>query len=143
MSREEDAETIRVLRSQIDALEQRTAQLDQSRQETADLQKLVRELLADKSRVASVENVAEADKSGEANGDQAAGSNTFSRYVNLTPGSPSPLARGQQAPHTGVVLPEASTGIGRTKQQETTQATNQHRVNWAEEHLNRQPPSDL
>lgn len=139
MSREEDMETIRALRSQVEASEQRTALLDQSRQETANLQKLVREMLAEKSRVVTTSNPVETVEPGNGEPNPLTESNSFSRYMNVTPASPSPLPRVAQPPRAGNPLPQGSTGINPAERPEPLQPTDP-RVNWADDYPDRQEP---
>ncbi|EGG08754.1 uncharacterized protein MELLADRAFT_104564 [Melampsora larici-populina 98AG31] len=125
MSREEDGETIRYLRTQVEALEPQTAELDQSRQETADLQRMVRELLAKRSRPGSIENDAgEADRTREIS--QAEGSNTFNQYVNTTPTSPSPLPRDSRPVHHNKGKQEPKIANNHDNQRDNNLATHRH-----------------
>lgn len=131
MSREEDSETIRLLRSQVENLELRTAELDQSRRETAELQKMVRDLLAERSQVQSPGNPATTSTVNLREPDQPSGSNSFSRYIHGTPTSPSPLPRNQREDRADERQQEGT--VTNQASQPAPNVASHQRVSWAED----------
>ncbi|EGG02087.1 uncharacterized protein MELLADRAFT_66625 [Melampsora larici-populina 98AG31] len=131
MSNPEETEIIRNLRSQVASLEVQSAQLNQSREETAELKQLVRELLAERRQAPPPrDSVADTDL-GQEDATRVTGSNTFSHYANQTPTSPTPMGRIQQTSRPENVS-RATTEHVQNEQPPVTHATHQQ-VSWAEE----------
>lgn len=102
-------ETIESLCQQLESMRIQNEELAQARQETLTLQKLVRDLLADKAKNTG-NSGGRQDSGALGSGD---GSNTFEKYLNAPPLTPTPLPPGPSArfeePDDGQRLPMQST----------------------------------